>query len=79
MTSDRPYRKGMAHEIALAEIVKGAGTHFHPDVSEAFVAATRSGALKVIPQTSMFENAPSVGVFENPVAATLPPTPRRPA
>lgn len=36
MTSDRPYRKGMAVEIALQEIIKGAGTQFDPYLASAF-------------------------------------------
>ncbi len=41
MTSDRPYRKGMALEIALAEIVKGAGSQFDPELAPAFAAMMR--------------------------------------
>ena len=37
MTSDRPYRKGLAVEIALAESRKGAGTQFDPDLAVPFV------------------------------------------
>ncbi len=37
MTSDRPYRKGMAWEIALSEISKSAGTQFEPTLANAFV------------------------------------------
>ena len=37
MTSDRPYRKGLAIEIALGEIAKGAGTQFDPVLARAFV------------------------------------------
>lgn len=37
MTSDRPYRKGMSEEIALAEIGKCAGTQFEPRLAAAFV------------------------------------------
>lgn len=68
MTSDRPYRKGMSLEVALAEITKGAGTHFHPDVAEAVADAAHAGALKIIPQESLYEDAPVVGVFENPTS-----------
>jgi diguanylate cyclase (GGDEF)-like protein len=41
MTSERPYRKGMALEIALTEIAKGAGTQFDPELAAAFVAMMR--------------------------------------
>ncbi|HMS56082.1 MAG TPA: diguanylate cyclase [Fimbriimonadaceae bacterium] len=37
MTSDRPYRKGLSVEIALAEIEKSAGTQFDPFLARAFV------------------------------------------
>ena len=37
MTSDRPYRKGLAMQIAVDEIARGSGTQFEPLLSEAFV------------------------------------------
>jgi putative two-component system response regulator len=37
MVSDRPYRKGMDHEIATSIIEKDSGTHFDPIVVQAFV------------------------------------------
>ena len=36
MTSDRPYRKAMAHDLALAEIQDNSGVQFDPEVVEAF-------------------------------------------
>ena len=41
MTSDRPYRKALPHETAVAELELGAGTQFDPDVVRAFVAQQR--------------------------------------
>src|SRR5919204_5459902 len=41
MTSDRPYRRGLTWEAALAEIEANLGTHFHPAVGKAFVAVQR--------------------------------------
>ncbi len=38
MVSDRPYRKGMAEEEALAELRANAGTQFDPEVVGAFLA-----------------------------------------
>lgn len=38
MTNDRPYRKAMSHEEALAELDRGSGTQFDPAVVEAFKA-----------------------------------------
>jgi GAF domain-containing protein len=68
MTSDRPYRKGMPMEVAVEQVKAGAGTHFHPDVAEAVLDAAQSGKLKVIPQVSLYKNAPVRGAFENPVS-----------
>ena len=39
MTADRPYRRAMAHEDAVAELHRHAGTQFDPGVVEAFLAA----------------------------------------
>jgi HD-GYP domain-containing protein (c-di-GMP phosphodiesterase class II) len=36
MTSDRPYRKAMSHQEAMAEIRAQAGTHFDPQVVDIF-------------------------------------------
>ena len=68
MTSDRPYRKGMSLEVAVDQVRKGAGTHFHPDVAEAVLDAAQSGVLQLIPQESMYKDAPAVGAFENPTS-----------
>jgi len=37
MTSDRPYRPAMSIEAACAELVKGKGTQFCPDLVDAFI------------------------------------------
>jgi two-component system cell cycle response regulator len=37
MTSHRPYREAMSTEVAVAELLAGAGTQFDPTVIEAFV------------------------------------------
>ena len=66
MTSDRPYRKGMTLEVAVQQVRDGAGTHFHPDVAEAVLDAANNGALKLIPQESLYSDAPTIGAFENP-------------
>ncbi|MEG1192775.1 MAG: HD-GYP domain-containing protein [Clostridia bacterium] len=42
MTSERPYRKGMAHSFAVAQLLAGKGTQFDPDVVEALLAAQRA-------------------------------------
>jgi len=44
MTSDRPYRAALSPEIALAELRRGAGRQFDPDLVEAFIACYRGEA-----------------------------------
>jgi HD-GYP domain-containing protein (c-di-GMP phosphodiesterase class II) len=68
MTSDRPYRKGVPLDIAVAQVREGAGSQFHPDVAEAVLDAAHSGLLMVIPQESLYSDAPAIGAFENPTA-----------
>jgi HD-GYP domain-containing protein (c-di-GMP phosphodiesterase class II) len=41
MTNDRPYRKAMRFEEAIAEIVGNAGTQFQPELAHAFVELAR--------------------------------------
>ncbi|TMK34281.1 MAG: HD domain-containing protein [Actinobacteria bacterium] len=38
MTNDRPYRAAMKFDAALAEIERGAGTQFQPEIVEAFLS-----------------------------------------
>ncbi|KUO57946.1 MAG: hypothetical protein APF84_16280 [Gracilibacter sp. BRH_c7a] len=37
MTSERPYRKGLSEEEAIAEIRKNAGSQFDPDIAKIFI------------------------------------------
>ncbi|MCL5110373.1 MAG: HD-GYP domain-containing protein [Chloroflexi bacterium] len=53
MTSDRPYRKALPHEVAIAELRRGRGTQFDPEVVEAFLAVlaeAEESALKDEPE-----------------------------
>jgi putative nucleotidyltransferase with HDIG domain len=45
MTSDRPYRKALSHDIALQEIADHAGTQFDPGVADAFFQLSKEGGL----------------------------------
>ncbi len=45
MTTDRPYRKAMPVEDALAIIESGLGTHFHTELGRAFIAMIRGDAI----------------------------------
>lgn len=47
MTSDRPYRKAMAVEIALAELLRNSGSQYDPDIVAVFCRMVREGALPV--------------------------------
>ena len=42
MVSTRPYRKGLAPQFALEEIVRNRGTQFDPTVVDAFVVAFKT-------------------------------------
>ena len=46
MTSERPYRRALTEEEALAELEKGAGTQWDPQVVEVFVKICEEGALE---------------------------------
>lgn len=48
MTSDRPYRRAMRHEEALAEIKRNAGNQFDPSVVEAFIRFCRKGLCRIM-------------------------------
>lgn len=45
MTSDRPYRKGLGHDLALDEIEKSAGKQFDPEIAMAFVRIFREAQV----------------------------------
>jgi putative nucleotidyltransferase with HDIG domain len=46
MTSDRPYRRALSHEVAAAEIRRNAGTQFCPHVVGALEVCLTGGAAK---------------------------------
>ncbi len=47
MTTDRPYRRGMSHDVAISNLRKFAGRHFDPRVVDAFtnLAGFRASVL----------------------------------
>ncbi|MGH7324195.1 MAG: HD domain-containing phosphohydrolase [Candidatus Rokuibacteriota bacterium] len=47
MTSDRPYRKALPFETAIAEIERGSSTQFDPAAAEAFLAIPRQRLLDI--------------------------------
>ena len=48
MTTDRPYRKGMAVETAVSILTSGSGTQWDPTCVRAFVSALRTRAEQVL-------------------------------
>ncbi len=50
MTSNRPYRKGLAPEIAINEIEKESGKQFDPECASAIISCFRAGKLDSILQ-----------------------------
>lgn len=46
MTSDRPYRKALSHQIAIKEIEKCGGTQFDPEIVPFFIKAIEKYRLK---------------------------------
>jgi len=57
MTSDRPYRKALPHEVALIELQRSAGAQFDPVIVTAFLA--REGARRPEPVTLTGETSQS--------------------
>ncbi len=53
MTSNRPYRKGLDPELAIAELEKGRGTQFDPECVDALVRCYREGKISSIMQDYM--------------------------
>jgi HD-GYP domain-containing protein (c-di-GMP phosphodiesterase class II) len=49
MTSDRPYRKALPHDVAMIELQRGAGSQFDPAVVHAFVARERQAHAEKAP------------------------------
>ncbi|HEV8307370.1 MAG TPA: HD-GYP domain-containing protein [Methylomirabilota bacterium] len=47
MTSDRPYRRALPLEIAMAEVRRGAGTQFDPEAAAAWLALSRPRLLEI--------------------------------
>lgn len=49
MTEDRPYRRALTPEEAIAQLVEGRGTQFDPRVADAFIRALRSNSPEPAP------------------------------
>jgi response regulator RpfG family c-di-GMP phosphodiesterase len=62
MTSTRPYRSALPHEVALAEVVRGKGVHFDPRVISAFATIPRARITEI----SRHQDIRAAGVLADP-------------
>ena len=64
MTSSRPYRSALPHEVAVVEIQDGSGSQFGPEVVQAFERLVERGSLSVEAGEELFRSlfGDSVGV-----------------
>lgn len=60
MTSNRSYRAAMDPNVAMAEIVKGKGTQFDPEIVDALQKCFESGRIDRIPQEYFKKDARSI-------------------
>ncbi len=58
MTSDRPHRRKMTHEMALKEILRNSLTQFDPEVVRAFVRCEERGMVSATPAEEEGQAAP---------------------
>ena len=58
MTTDRPYRRALSSNEALARIEAGLGSQFHPDLGRAFVAMMRG---EEVPPIELIRTPPPKG------------------
>lgn len=49
MTSDRPYRRALSHEVAVSELIQGSGTQFDARIVDAFLAPEAGQTLFAAP------------------------------
>jgi HD-GYP domain-containing protein (c-di-GMP phosphodiesterase class II) len=72
MTMDRPYRRAMSHEVALAQVLEGRGTEFCPRCVEAFEAVLTLEALAA--EADALASRPSAGSTRSGHPAGAPRT-----
>lgn len=70
MVSDRPYRKGMTHDLALSIILKESGRQFDPDVVSAFIELVKerlaASAGKISPENGFPAVSENTGLKHKP-------------
>lgn len=70
MTSDRPYRDGMSHEDAMAQLSQGAGTQFDPEVVQVMELLSQQGWRGSLPARTS-----GLGNLARTVAVSAGPSP----
>jgi HD-GYP domain-containing protein (c-di-GMP phosphodiesterase class II) len=68
MTTDRPYRRAMSHEAAIAELRDNSGTQFEPRVVDAVVTVVETGLLHA---TDAYSDAVRAVLATHPPAAVI--------
>ena len=73
MVADRPYRRGMSHDDACAELERCAGTQFDPEIVRVFVAQVRRDEGRALEPHSLAAalEDPELAVRAEPGAAVL--------
>lgn len=51
LTSERPYKRAWPHDAALAELARGAGTQFDPDLVDRFLCLAHTTCIRELPST----------------------------
>jgi diguanylate cyclase (GGDEF)-like protein/putative nucleotidyltransferase with HDIG domain len=59
MTTDRPYRAALDPREALAELIKGSGTQFDPEIVQVFVSCLSGGAGSAPVSSCLLYTSPS--------------------
>jgi diguanylate cyclase (GGDEF)-like protein/putative nucleotidyltransferase with HDIG domain len=62
IVSGRPYKKGLPLDFALAELERGYGTQFDPEVARTFVRMVREGTMEVSLVSEFFPEGEPISV-----------------
>ena len=68
MTTDRPYRRALGHDLAIEELRQNAGSQFEPRVVEAVVSAVERGLVE---STEAYSDAVRAVLSTHPPAAAV--------
>jgi HD-GYP domain-containing protein (c-di-GMP phosphodiesterase class II) len=69
MTSDRPHRKKISHEVAVKEILRNSLTQFDPEVVRAFVRCEERGQIVDPERVEAPRAAPAAPETTDPIAS----------